>query len=50
MAYGPGFNFGKLLVTFELNALLDLSCGAATKVFCLLVTEFLLQVLSESTW
>ena len=37
-------------VTFEWNVLLDLSCGAATKAFCSLVMEFLLQVLSESTW
>ena len=37
-------------VTSELNALLDLSWGAATKTLCSLVTEFLLQVLGESTW
>ena len=38
-----------LVVTFELNILLDLSGEAATKAFGLLVPEFLLQVLSEST-
>ena len=38
-----------LVVTFELNVLLDLSGEAATKVFGSLVPEFLLQVLSEST-
>ena len=38
-----------LVVTFELNVLLDLSREAATKAFGSLVLEFLLQVLSEST-
>ena len=37
-----------MIVTFKWNVLLDLSGGAATKVFCSLVTELLLQVLSES--
>ena len=36
-------------VTFEWNVLLDLSRRAATKMFCSLVTELLLQVLSQST-
>ena len=34
---------------FEWNVLLDLSGGAATKMFCSLMTELLLQVLCEST-
>ena len=37
-------------VTFELNALLDLSCQATTKSLSSLQTELLLQVLSKSTW
>ena len=36
-------------VTFELNARLDLSGGAATKTFSSLVTKPLLQVLGKST-
>ena len=36
-------------VTFEGNILLDLSGGAATKTLCSLMTEPLLQVLSQST-
>ena len=39
-----------LLVTFELNARLDLSGKATTKSLSSLGTELLLQVLSESTW
>ena len=39
-----------LSVTFEWNVLLDLSREAATKTFSPLVTELLLQVLSQSTW
>ena len=34
---------------FEGNILLDLSGGAATKMLCSLMTELLLQVLSQST-
>ena len=37
-------------VTFELNALLDLSWRAATKSFCMLVPELSLKVLGKSTW
>ena len=37
-------------VTFELNVLLNLSCGAATKTFGSLNAELLLQVLCKSTW
>ena len=36
-------------VTFEGNILLDLSGGAVTKTFCLLMMELLLQVLGQST-
>ena len=36
-------------VTFEWNVLLDLSGKAATKTFSSLVTELLLQILSQST-
>ena len=36
-------------VTFELNALLDLSGGAATKTLSSLMMELLLQILSQST-
>ena len=38
------------IVTFKLNARLDLSWQATTKSLCPLGTELLLQVLSESTW
>ena len=38
------------IVTFELNARLDLSWQATTKSLCPLGAELLLQVLSESTW
>ena len=37
-------------VTFGLNIRLDLSRKATTESLCLLCTEFMLQVLSESTW
>ena len=37
------------LVTFEWNVLLNLSWRAATKTFCSLVMELLLQVLCQST-
>ena len=36
-------------VTFKWNVLLDLSWEAATETFSSLMTELLLQVLSEST-
>ena len=36
-------------VMFEWNVQLDLSGGAATKTFCSLMTELLLQVLCKST-
>ena len=41
--------FFSISVTFKWNTLLDLSREAATKAFGSLVTEFLLQVLGEST-
>ena len=44
------FNKLKECVTFEWNVLLDLSGGAATKMFSSLKTELLLQVLGKSTW
>ena len=38
-----------MIVTFEWNVLLDLSGGAATKMFSSLMTKLQLQILSEST-
>ena len=42
--------FVGVCVTFELNALLDLSWKAMTKLLCSLQPKLLLQILSESTW
>ena len=39
-----------ITVMFEWNARLDLSEEAATKTFGLLLMEFLLEVLCQSTW
>ena len=45
----PGWNCNCPAVMFKWNVLLDLSGEAATKTFGSLMTELLLQILSQST-